>query len=66
MLPKDEYNLIFYIFIQEVLQIQDPPAVKSISERKTHQPYVNDFLPEYPEPHTYISTAALCSNAYKE
>ena len=39
--------------------------MKTISTRKKHAFYVNDFLPPYPEPHTYISTPAVCSNAYK-
>jgi len=45
--------------------VPEPPPVKSISKRAKHADFISDFLPPYPEPHTYISTPAECANAYK-
>ena len=39
--------------------------VKTIAERKPHSGHVHEFMPPYPEPHTYITSAAVCRNALK-
>ena len=39
--------------------------MKTIAERKPHAGHVHEFMPPYPEPHTYITSAAVCRNALK-
>jgi len=46
-------------------KIPEKVAVKNIDERKVHAPCVYDFMPEYPEPHTYITSPAICRNAIR-
>ena len=50
---------------QEIAAIPEPPQVKVIANRKQHHAFINDFLPEFPEPHTYIQSSAICPNAYR-
>ena len=50
-----------FINLQEQAHIPDSPAVKAIAPRKEHAPHINDFMPIFPEPHTYVTTGKFLS-----